>query len=159
MIKCWLGGPSGATNIGFGLLWPRPVWPVWTGLGVTASCLNRPVWPVWGTGRHWQLQRLDFRSGVFIPLSPLLRGLLVLWLLLSFLKHFLDQLALPSVGWSRIRYFENEREIIKPERITAIQKATCGFLFDEVINAKREFYAYHPICLGQFDPESKDDEA
>ena len=39
-------------------------------------------------------QRLVFGCGVFIPLSPLLRGLLVLGILLSFLKYFLDQLAL-----------------------------------------------------------------
>ena len=82
---------------GFGLLWPGPVWPVWgtglTGQGPTAS-LFKPT----GLGDRSVLteQRLVFRSGVFISLSPLLWRRLVLGILLSFLKHFLDQLVLPN---------------------------------------------------------------
>ena len=44
----------------------------------------------------WQSQRLVFEWWVFIPLGPLLRGLPVPWLFLSFLRQFVDQLALPK---------------------------------------------------------------
>ena len=73
-----------------------PVWPV---QGPTASLFEQTG--LTGLGdRSDQFvmteQQLVFGSGVFIPLSPLLWGLLVLGILLSYLKHFLDQLALPN---------------------------------------------------------------
>ena len=71
----------GSYKQGFGVLWPWPVWPV---QGPTASLFELTE------------QRLIFGSGVFIPLSPLLWGMLVLGILLSFLRQFLDQLALPN---------------------------------------------------------------
>ena len=93
----------GSYKQGFGVLWPWPVWPVrgtdLTGRGPTAS-LFEPT-GLTGLGNRSDRsvlteQRLVFGSGVFIPLSPLLWGLLVLGILLSFLRHFLDQLALPN---------------------------------------------------------------
>jgi hypothetical protein len=42
-----------------------------------------------------------------------------------------------------------KEELIEPERIKAIQEEICGFLLDEVINPKGEFYADHRISLGQ----------
>jgi hypothetical protein len=49
-------------------------------------------------------------------------------------------------------------DLIDPERIKAIQEALCGFLLDEVINSKGEFYADHRISVGQFDPNRADDD-
>ena len=34
-----------------------------------------------------------------------------------------------------------KENLIEPERIRAIQEALCGFLLDEVINPKGEFYS------------------
>ena len=70
-----------------------PVWPV---RAQRLVGLNWPVGRTGLTGLHWQKQRLVFGSGVFIPLSPLLWGLLVLGFHLSFLRLLLDQLALPN---------------------------------------------------------------
>ena len=71
----------GPSKQGFGVLWPE----------------QRLVFSRTGlTGLVWQSQRLVFEWWVFIPLGPLLRGLLVPCILLSFLRHFLDQLALPN---------------------------------------------------------------
>ena len=52
-----------------------------------------------------------------------------------------------------------KEDLVKPKRITTIQKAICGFLLDEVIKFKGEFYAYHWISVGQFDLEMDEDEA
>jgi hypothetical protein len=48
-------------------------------------------------------------------------------------------------------------DLIEQKRIKAIQEALCGFLPDEVINSKREFYENHRISVGQFDPNRADD--
>ena len=71
----------GSSKQGFGVLWPE----------------QRLVFSRTGLiGLVWQSQQLVFELWVFIPLGPLLRGLLVSCIFLSFLRHFLDQLALPN---------------------------------------------------------------
>jgi hypothetical protein len=85
---------------GFGVLWPWPIWGTGlTGLGPMASLFKPTGLTSLGDRSDRSVlteQQLVFGSGVFIPLSPLRWGLLVLGTLLSFLKHFLDQLALPN---------------------------------------------------------------
>jgi hypothetical protein len=49
-------------------------------------------------------------------------------------------------------------DLIEPERIKAIQEAHYGFLLNEVINPKREFYADHRISVGQHDPNRANDD-
>jgi hypothetical protein len=48
-------------------------------------------------------------------------------------------------------------DLIQPQRVRAIQEALCGFLLDEVINPKGEFYADHRISVGRLDPNRADD--
>jgi hypothetical protein len=47
--------------------------------------------------------------------------------------------------------------LIESARIKAIQEALWGFLLDEVINTKGEFYVDHRISVGQLDPNRADD--
>ena len=48
--------------------------------------------------------------------------------------------------------------LIEPERIKVIQESICGFLLDEVINPKGEFYADPRVSVGQLDPNKDNDE-
>ena len=45
--------------------------------------------------------------------------------------------------------------LIEPERIRAIQEALCGFLLDEVINPKGEFYSDPMISVARADKLNK----
>ena len=54
-----------------------------------------------------------------------------------------------------------KENLIKPERIREIQESLCGFLLDEVINPKGEFYSNQRISVARADPKkcgSSDDE-
>ena len=42
-----------------------------------------------------------------------------------------------------------KENLIEPERIRAIQEALCGFLLDEVINPKCEFYSDPRISVAR----------
>ena len=42
-----------------------------------------------------------------------------------------------------------KEDLIELERIRAIQESLCGFLLDEVINRKREFYSDQRISVGR----------
>ena len=42
-----------------------------------------------------------------------------------------------------------KENLIEPERIRAIQEALCGFLLDEVINPKGEFYSDPRISVAE----------
>ena len=44
-----------------------------------------------------------------------------------------------------------KEDLIKPERIRAIQESLYGFLLDEVINRKGEFYSDQWISVGLLD--------
>jgi hypothetical protein len=46
-----------------------------------------------------------------------------------------------------------KEDLIEPERVKAIQEALYGFLMDEVINPKGEFYADYRICVGVADQD------
>jgi len=48
-----------------------------------------------------------------------------------------------------------KENLIKPERIREIQESLCGFLFDEVINPKDEFYSDQRISVAQADPKKR----
>ena len=50
-----------------------------------------------------------------------------------------------------------KEDLIKLERIRAIQESICGFLLDEVINPNVDFYADHRISVGRID-RNRDDE-
>jgi len=54
--------------------------------------------------------------------------------------------------WQIWRLKEN---LIEPERIRAIQEALCGFLLDEVINPKGEFYSDPMISVARADKLNK----
>ena len=51
-----------------------------------------------------------------------------------------------------------KEELIEPERIRAIQKSLCGFLVDEVINRKGEFYSDQRISVAQLDRNKRRDD-
>ena len=54
-----------------------------------------------------------------------------------------------------------KEDLIEPERIRPIQESLCGFLLDEVINRKGEFYSDQRISVAQADPKkhrNSDDE-
>ena len=44
-----------------------------------------------------------------------------------------------------------KEDLIEPARIRAIQEPLCGFLLDEVINRKGEFYSDQRISVAQLD--------
>ena len=44
-----------------------------------------------------------------------------------------------------------KEDLIKLERIRAIQESICGFLLDEVINPNGEFYSDQRISVAQAD--------
>ena len=46
-----------------------------------------------------------------------------------------------------------KEDLIEPARIRAIQESLCGFLLDEVINPKGEFYSDQRISVAQADPK------
>ncbi|RLM69144.1 hypothetical protein C2845_PM17G13160 [Panicum miliaceum] len=48
--------------------------------------------------------------------------------------------------------FRMKEELIEPERVRAVQEEICGFLLDEVINPKEEFYADYRISVGRLEP-------
>ena len=48
-----------------------------------------------------------------------------------------------------------KENLIEPERIRAIQEALCGFLLDEVINPKGEFYSDPRISVARADQLKK----
>jgi len=48
-----------------------------------------------------------------------------------------------------------KEDLIEPERIRAIQEALCGFLLDEVINPKGEFYSDPMISVARADKLNK----
>ena len=49
-------------------------------------------------------------------------------------------------------------DLIEQERIRAIQEQLMGFLMDEVVNKKGEFWADHRVSIGQLDPNRGDDD-
>ena len=51
-----------------------------------------------------------------------------------------------------------KEELIEPERIRAIQESLCGFLVDEVINRKGEFYSDQRISVAQLDRNKRRDD-
>ena len=51
-----------------------------------------------------------------------------------------------------------KEDLIKLERIRAIQESLCGFLLDEVINRKREFYWDQRISVAQLDRNKRRDD-
>ena len=44
-----------------------------------------------------------------------------------------------------------KEDLIEPERIRTIQESLCGFLLDEVINRKGEFYSDQRISVALVD--------
>ena len=48
-----------------------------------------------------------------------------------------------------------KENLIEPERIRAIQDALCGFLLDEVINPKGEFYLDQRISVARANPKKR----
>ena len=48
-----------------------------------------------------------------------------------------------------------KEELIEPERIRAIQESLCGFLLDDVINRKGEFYSDQRISVGRLDRNNR----
>ena len=48
-----------------------------------------------------------------------------------------------------------KENLIEPERIRPIQEALCGFLLDEVINPKGEFYSDPMISVARVDKLNK----
>ena len=48
-----------------------------------------------------------------------------------------------------------KENLIKPERIREIQESLCGFLLDEVINPKGEFYSDQRISVARADPKKR----
>ena len=51
-----------------------------------------------------------------------------------------------------------KEDLIEPERITEIQESLCGFLVDEVINRKGEFYSDQRISVAQLDRNKRRDD-
>ena len=51
-----------------------------------------------------------------------------------------------------------KEDLIKPERIRAIQESLCRFLLDEVINRKEEFHSDQRISVGQLDTTKRRDD-
>ena len=51
-----------------------------------------------------------------------------------------------------------KNDLIQLERIKVIQESICGFLLDEVIHPKEEFYADPRISVGPLDRNRKDEE-
>ena len=51
-----------------------------------------------------------------------------------------------------------KEELIEPERIRAIPESLCGFLVDEVINRKGEFYSDQRISVAQLDRNKRRDD-
>ena len=48
-----------------------------------------------------------------------------------------------------------KQDLIEPARIRAIQESLCGFLLDEVINPKGEFYSDQRISMGLLDKNKR----
>ena len=48
-----------------------------------------------------------------------------------------------------------KEELIEMARVRAIQEAICGFLLDEVINPKGEFYGDLRTCVAKEDPTTR----
>ena len=48
-----------------------------------------------------------------------------------------------------------KEDLIEPERIRAIQESLRGFLLDEVINRKGEFYLDQKISVGRLDRNNR----
>ena len=48
-----------------------------------------------------------------------------------------------------------KEDLIEPARIRAIQESLCGFLLDEVINPKGEFYSDQSISVARADPKKR----
>ena len=51
-----------------------------------------------------------------------------------------------------------KEDLIEPERIRAIQESLRGFLLDEVINRKGEFYLDQRISVAQLDRNKRRDD-
>jgi len=49
-----------------------------------------------------------------------------------------------------------KEDLIEPERIRAIQESLRGFLLDEVINRKGEFYSNQRISMGRLDRNNRE---
>jgi len=50
-----------------------------------------------------------------------------------------------------------KEDLIEPGRIRAIQESFCGFLLDEVINPRGEFYSDQRIIVARADLKKHDD--
>ena len=48
-----------------------------------------------------------------------------------------------------------KEDLIEPGRIRAIQESICGFLMNEVINPKGEFYSNQRISVARADPKKR----
>ena len=48
-----------------------------------------------------------------------------------------------------------KEDLIKSERIRAIEESLCGYLVDEVINRKGEFYSDQRISVGLLDKNKR----
>ena len=48
-----------------------------------------------------------------------------------------------------------KEDLIEPTGIKAIQESLCGFLLDEVINPKGEFYLDQSISVVRADPKKR----
>ena len=46
-----------------------------------------------------------------------------------------------------------KEDLIEPARIRTIQESLCGFLLDEVINPKGEFYSNQRISVARTNPK------
>ena len=51
-----------------------------------------------------------------------------------------------------------KEDLIEPERIRAIEESLCGFLVEEVINRKGEFYSDQRISVAQLDRNKRRDD-
>ena len=48
-----------------------------------------------------------------------------------------------------------KENLVEPKRIREIQEELCGFLLDEVINPKGEFYSDQRISVARADPKKR----
>ncbi|CAN6217309.1 unnamed protein product [Urochloa humidicola] len=54
--------------------------------------------------------------------------------------------------------WEMKEDLIEEAKFLAIQEQLCGFLIDEVINPKGEFYCDHSVSIGLIDPNKDVDD-
>ena len=74
------------------------------------------------------------------------------------LKNERGPRRIENIGACTWQIWKLAERIIEPERIKAIQESICGFLLDEVINPKGEFYVDPTISVCRLDWNMSDEE-